>query len=545
MGSKIAKLVLLAFLFVFNIGVCYADNIPLVRVGISDTNFRKLIYNEVSVISTDDFGLYDKATSKPLMSFSQGDTVKIIYKNGKFDIEQNGITVIKNFQGTIIVHSPNGIIGIDGLKRKSKQAYYHGIFEITPRNDREFFVVNVLDLQEYLKGVVPNEMPVSFGLEALKAQAIAARNYVLMPRTRAYKEFDVDDSVASQVYFGANTESPVADQAVDETLGLVALYDWDLILAQYCSTAGGYTEDFANAFSDNKLKMFPAQSKPYLKGRPDIYGVESLETEEAARKFYMTRPDSYDINSPYYRWQKEFERTELENVLRKTLVSQSKTGFVYPNFSENQDLGELKELKVLRRGVSGKIMEMEIITTKGTWKVSKELVVRRIFQKNGVALPSANVVFDHIYDEYGNLEGITAYGGGFGHGVGMSQFGAGFMAKSLNRNFIDILRRYYFDITISTVPQTITNQPVDVTFYAPHHHAVLVINNECQYKDIIADINGHQFDLHLDKKLFSSELRIDISKHIKKGKNDIILSLPKYETGKNLKFYVELVKKDD
>ena len=545
MGSKIAKFVLLVLLMFFSAGISFADNIPLVRVGISDINFRKLVYNEVSVISTEDFALYEKSSSKFIMGFTKDDTLKFIYKNGKFDVEQNGITVIKNYSGTIIVHSPNGILGIDGLKRRSKQAYYHGIFELIPRNDREFFVVNVLDIQEYLKGVVPNEMPVHFGLEALKAQAIAARNYVLMPRTRAYKEFDVDDSVASQVYFGANTESPVADQAVDETLGLVALYDWDLILAQYCSTSGGYTEDYANAFSDNKVRVFPAQPKPYLKGSPDIYGVESLETEEAARKFYMTRPDSYDINSPYYRWQKEFEKTELENTLRKTLVSQSKTGFVYPNFSENQDLGELKELKVLKRGVSGKIMEMEIITTNGTWKASKELVIRRIFQKNGVALPSANVVFDHIYDEDGNLEGITAYGGGFGHGVGMSQFGAGFMAKSLNRNFIDILRRYYFDITISTVPQTITNQPVDVTFYAPHHHAVLVINNECQYKDIIADINGHQVDLHLDKKLFSNELRIDISRHIKKGKNDIILSLPKYEAGKNLKFYVELVKKDD
>ena len=191
-------------------------------------------------------------------------------------------------------------------------------------------------------------------------------------------------------------------------------------------------------------------------------------------------------------------------------------------------------------------MAFTIVTKQGEQTfASKELVVRRIFQKNGVALPSANVVFDHIFDEDGNLERIIAYGGGFGHGVGMSQFGAGFMAKSLNRNFIDILRRYYFDITISTVPQTITNKPVDVTFYAPHHHAVLVINNECQFKDLIADINGHQVDLHLDKKLFSSELRIDISKHIKKVKNDIILSLPKYETGKNLKFYVELVKKDD
>ncbi len=103
-------------------------------------------------------------------------------------------------------------------------------------------------------------MPVRFGLEALKAQAVAARNYVLMPRTRT-AQFDVDDSVASQVYYGAGTESSLGNQAVNETQGLLALFDWDLIQAQYSSTAGGYTEDYENAFSDPKTKDFPSKPK--------------------------------------------------------------------------------------------------------------------------------------------------------------------------------------------------------------------------------------------------------------------------------------------
>lgn len=114
----------------------------------------------------------------------------------------------------------------------------------------------MIEVEEYLKGVVPNEMPVSFGLEALKAQSVAARNYVLSPRTKASSNYDVVDSVASQVYFGANTERPLSNQAVTETEGIVALHNWDMIVAQYSSTAGGYTESYSNAFSDPKPKLF-------------------------------------------------------------------------------------------------------------------------------------------------------------------------------------------------------------------------------------------------------------------------------------------------
>lgn len=114
----------------------------------------------------------------------------------------------------------------------------------------------MIEVEEYLKGVVPNEMPVSFGLEALKAQSVAARNYVLSPRTKASTNYDVVDSVASQVYFGANTERPLSNQAVAETEGIVALYNWDMIVAQYSSTAGGYTESYSNAFLTQKPKLF-------------------------------------------------------------------------------------------------------------------------------------------------------------------------------------------------------------------------------------------------------------------------------------------------
>ena len=93
----------------------------------------------------------------------------------------------------------------------------------------------------------------------------------------------------------------------------------------------------------------------------------------------------------------------------------------------------------MKRGISGKIMELEIMTTKGCYRISKELVIRRVFQKDGISLPSANVVFEKAVDGYGNITDVTAYGGGFGHGVGMSQFGAGYMATKLNQPYYNIL----------------------------------------------------------------------------------------------------------
>ena len=176
-----------------------------------------------------------------------------------------------------VLISPTGLIGIRGLNRKGMPAIYHGAFEIIQNKDRTgFYVVNLVEIQEYLKGVVPNEMPVRFGLEALKAQTVAARNYVLTPRTQAYEEFNVVDSVSSQVYFGANTEMDLATQAVLETEGIIALYDNEPILALYSSTAGGYTESYAYAFSDPLTKNFPSISKPYLVAVPDREDFENL-----------------------------------------------------------------------------------------------------------------------------------------------------------------------------------------------------------------------------------------------------------------------------
>lgn len=528
----------------------FANNPEFVRIAISNNGFKSLVYKQISIVATAPFTVYDKSSKKPLLNCLENDVVKVTFDADGFDLSVNNKNAGKNLKGTLVFDCPTGLLGVENLTRNGKPALYHGVFELTPKDSGSFYLINVLDIQNYLKGVVPNEMPVRFGLEALKAQAVAARNYVLMPRTRT-AQFDVDDSVASQVYYGAATESALGNQAVNETQGLVALYDWDIIQAQYCSTAGGYTEDYENAFSDPKTKDFPSKPKPYLKGTPDILSVAPLNREEEAKIFYMSFPDSYDMKSPYYRWQREFTPKELQATLQKTLVVQSKTGFVRPAFKDGDTLGEIKELKVNKRGVSGKIMELEIITDKGSYHIYKELVIRRIMQKDSVSLPSANVVFEHLYDTNQKLTKIIAYGGGYGHGVGMSQFGAGFMATSLHKSFDKILKRYYSGITISTMPIILSDveaqKVVTQQFFAPYQKANVMIDNKYQIKEFNANINGREVSFEMATSLvpFNRMCKIDISSYIRRGANKITFYFPEGQKNKGIRLYIELVEKDE
>ena len=451
MGIKKIKNIILGlviFALAFASPKMYATNIfQPVRVGIGNQNWSTFNYQKITLFGTSDVQIYEKNTSKLITSVPADTNITISLKDETFNIEVGEETFTA--PETLTLECPNGFLGVDGLKRKGRQALYRTSFEIIkkPNTTNLFYLVNVLDLQDYLKGVVPNEMPVSFGIEALKAQAVAARNYVLSPRTRLVKEYDVVDSVASQVYFGANTEDNLSNRAVEETEGIIALYNWNLILAQYSSTAGGYTESFANAFSDPVNKKFPSNSKPYLIAKADMLTQPPLVTEEQVRDFYMNKPDSYDVRSPYYRWQKEWTKEELQEVLSKTLVAQSKTGFVFPKVMKSEDFGELVSIKPISRGESGKLIDVEIKTTKGTFDIQKELVIRRVFQKNNISLPSANVVFDFVNDEETGETKVIAYGGGFGHGVGMSQYGAEGMALE-GYSYKDILSHYYIGTSI-------------------------------------------------------------------------------------------------
>ncbi len=518
----------------------------VVRVGIGNTNFSNYKYKEITVFGTGDTQIYDNGML--IANFAPDKNIRITF-DGMFNIYSDESSSPEKVAGPVQITSNYGLLGVAGLKRAGKQALYHGAFELKKCNDG-FNLVNMIEVEDYLKGVVPNEMPVAFGLEALKAQSVAARNYVLSPRTKSSPNYDVVDSVASQVYFGANTEKTLSDIAVKETEGVVVLYNWELILAQYSSTAGGYTESFSNVFSDPNTKEFPSKGKPYLIAQPDLISQTPLNKEEDAKEYYKSKPDSYDIRSPYYRWEREWTADELKQALLTTMPAQSATGFVKPAFRKGDTLDDITEINVLKRGESGKIIELEIVTPSQTYKVSKELVIRRLFINKGKALPSANAVFEITQDESNN-QIFKVYGGGFGHGAGMSQYGAGFMGSELHKPYDNILQHYYTGITLGTKPVIISSNNAQMTaeqnFFAPDKYAKIIIDNKFGVNQIKADINGREkiFDLPKDLLGHKRYVEIDISNFIQKGRNSIIFSSPDFENSSNkgLRLYVELVKK--
>ncbi len=153
-----------------------------------------------------------------------------------------------------VPQSAGAYIEIDGKP-------YRGIIEIFINDDKKLTVINRLNIEDYLKGVVPGEMSgrVFPRLEALKAQAVAARTYALKNMGQFAKSgFDLCATPLCQVYKGVAAEQKLTNRAVDETAGLVATYDGNLINAMYTSTCGGHTEDVKN--------VFPAMDEPYLKG---------------------------------------------------------------------------------------------------------------------------------------------------------------------------------------------------------------------------------------------------------------------------------------
>jgi len=520
-----------------------------IRVGITTNDFSSTEYKEISLTSQVGFIATDAKLNEEIVKASPQDVLKIQIIDGKFTLFLNDKKTAENIEGPIQIAAENSQpVEVVGLKRRGKPAAYRGEFQIVknPSKQDKFYAINTLPLEEYLRGVVPNELPVSFGLEALKAQAVAARNYALRPRTQINKFFDVCDSVQSQVYFGINTENPLSDKAVVQTSGQVALYNGEPILALYSSTAGGYTESYENAFSERGSEKFPANPLPYLKGKPDTEGTPPLNTEEAARSFYTSCPASMDCGSSYFRWTRTWQEADLRRELNASLSKFSSSSLISPKFEKGTDIGKIKKLEVLSRGVSGKAIEVKISAENGEWNIKKELIIRRVFTFNGSALPSANIVFQNTYDDTQNLLTINVFGGGYGHGVGMSQYGAGFMSKN-GATYDKIIQHYYDGVSIGTLPVTIQSgkvfTPVKQKFYSSSGKADLVIENYNNVDNFDFMINSTEISLSKNH-LPQGKIRMPLNNYTKTGLNEIIYGNINSNTPKSVKVWIEVVKSE-
>ena len=253
---------------------------------------------------------------------------------------------------TMLVLPPGARVRIEpaGANLEIESRAYRGALEVFGNTRNTLTVVNELPLEEYLRGVVPNELnPVAFGqLEALKAQAVAARTYIQRNLGQYRNEgYDVCATDLCQVYFGAKTEDPLATQAILETRGVVATYEGRPINALYSSTCGGRTEDAGNIFPE-KLpylvstlceykhpKPLPfASSRSIANWKDGVLAVARVATFADAARFTGV-PDRGEPPST--------EPAALASFIRQTF---------YPTVATTSDLSFVNEQGLVPAGAS-------------------------------------------------------------------------------------------------------------------------------------------------------------------------------------------------
>ena len=270
------------------------------------------------------------------------------------------------------------------------------------RRGKGFLVINRVDVEEYVKGVVPSEVSSTWHPEMLKAQAVAARTYALYQQMlSATREYDVVATVQDQVYRGKQGVDAGILRAVEDTRGLVVTYLDAPIYAAFSSTAAGLTEDAMNVWS---------KDYPYLKG------VEC----------------PFDLMSPYYQWKSSFKIDTLEQNLRQQ-------GF---------SVGTIATLTPLSFSRGGRVAKLRILHSGG------ELVLRGEELRKAVGytiIPSTQFAIESIGRD------VVLSGFGAGHAVGMCQWGAKELAE-LGYPFSTILQYYYPGTELQNM--TLTKAPI-------------------------------------------------------------------------------------
>lgn len=294
---------------------------------------------------------------------------------------------------------------------------YGGIIELVANGG--VAVINEIPFEEYLYGVVPSEMPASYEMEALKCQAVCARSYAYhQMQEMAYPQYQaqVDDSTAFQVY-GNSEIQPSVIQAVDETAGQKLWYQGQVAAAYYYSTSCGMSTDMT-AWGGSA-----GEKTAYLKSI-------SISGEQG----------DYEKELPWYRW---------EAAIPKTVISA-----LISEYAET-DIGNLTRLEVTERGAGGVALVLVAEGDRGSAVIETENKIRRalggsgyeIMKQDGNLTPARDLLPSAFFEIEEQPEQIILHGGGFGHGIGMSQNGANEMAKQ-GMGYEEILKTFYCGVTI-------------------------------------------------------------------------------------------------
>lgn len=337
--------------------------------------------------------------------------------------------------------------------------------------------INIVDVETYLQSVISSEMSGTAPMEYLKTQAVVSRSWlvrILFERDRGvthksvetddfsggvarhiawyendnHKLFDVCADDHCQRYEGvSHIANPNAERAVAETCGEVIMSGGGVCDARFSKCCGGVSERFPSCWEDSdKAYLQPVRDSD------DDAAVPDLSVEANAEQWIRSAPGSfckgdgedsvlfmvlndYDLEThDFYRWREEYTNARLAALLR------GKTG---------TDFGEITDLKPLRRGASGRIVELLVTGTKARMIIGKELEIRRSLSESH--LKSSAFVVDRIdVSPRGIPARFVLVGAGWGHGVGLCQIGAAIMS-SRGYGYREIIAHYFKDSKISNI----------------------------------------------------------------------------------------------
>lgn len=405
-------------------------SIEKIRVLIKTTDFAELIHRDVTLKA---HGNYQVSYGGEQKRLNDGETLRLTVN----------CEYLKDHRVAFVPENQNARLEIQSIQRNYGTPVYAGTIEVSNESGG-MLIVNEVDLETYLYSVVPSEMPASYELEALKAQAVCARSYayrqILLNGYASYGAH-VDDSVSYQVYNNLPTDEKVI-QAVNETAGKVLKYGDDVATAYYFSTSCGYTTN-ETIWKNGQLE------NSYISGKllNDSMQKLNLTKEEDFREFILNEEyETYDSGENWYRW-------ELTVPVKQ----------ITENVCSIENIGMVKDIHITERNEGGVVQKVLVIGEKGETELEYEHAIRVALNGNGqkitrvhgkdteggTMLPSGFFVVDKVEEE-GKLTGFRFRGGGFGHGAGMSQNGANHMAES-GKNYEEILSLFYEGTRISDI----------------------------------------------------------------------------------------------
>ncbi len=410
------------------------------------------------------------------------ESVQITYNNQIISYaagEIIDIDSLKLYSGEKIVIHPsyNSTYKINSITRRGINPEYVGSLEIY-KEEEGYLLINEVDLENYVARVINSEMPTYFGVEACKVQAICARSFAIQEGSTAkYLKYgaNVDDTTNSQVYNNLAVDE-IAKEATRATAGMVLTFNGRLVKANFYSTSGGHSANYGEVWAS---EIFPTATPSYLTAVTQYWDagkIYDLRDEEDAEEFFKLSADdisSYDDHAAWFRWETEFDAEELSEAINnalQNLTASQKEKVTFLNRNKKQDaliddIGKILDIEVLNRGEGGNLISMLITAENESIEVETENLIRTILSPKEVSvkraddqeirdlalLPSAFCTFDIEYED-GAIKSLNIYGGGSGHGVGMSQEGVRGM---VNRGYTydEILKHYYQGIEIGSIEE--------------------------------------------------------------------------------------------